>query len=215
MPTIEMKLRGSILPLSALLSCLACLTGCLRLQPSGADPTRHFLLAPLSATNAQPATATGRSQRVLGLALIDLPDYLSPSAFAVRHSETEIHYNDYMQWAERLDKCMTRVMSANLALLLPGDRVNQGPWALKGATFEIEVRAGRFEVDEKGLATLEASWRILRPTQSQPVYEGRTQLSKAGPAPGADTAGAVATLSALLGEFSQEVAQSLRGPVGQ
>src|SRR5262245_55378758 len=87
--------------------------------------TRHFLLAPLpqSATNAP----VGDNPAV-GVGLVKIPDYLSRTSLAVRLGTNEIQYLETVLWAEPLEQSFQRAVAANLARMLPTDRLRLSAW---------------------------------------------------------------------------------------
>jgi len=56
---------------------------------------------------------------------------------------------------------------------------------------------------------LVARWRIMSPGGDRTLKAGESRLTRQGPAPEKDPAGAVRTLSELLGEFSRGVTTAL------
>jgi hypothetical protein len=56
---------------------------------------------------------------------------------------------------------------------------------------------------------LAARWRLVSPA-GQFLKSGQGRFTQDGPSPTADPQGAVATLSRLLGDLSQETAKSIR-----
>jgi uncharacterized lipoprotein YmbA len=78
---------------------------------------------------------------------------------------------------------------------------------------EVYVTLEQFDVDSEGRGVLVARWRLLAPGGEKTLAAGETRLARAGPPPGSDPAGAVATLSGLLEEMSQQLAQTIRAAV--
>jgi uncharacterized lipoprotein YmbA len=179
------------------------LAGCSFLKP--AHPTaRHFVLAPL------PTTGTpGPGGPAVGVGQVRLPAYLFDTSLAVRTGTTEIEYVPSLLWAERLDTGFQRVLAANLSVLLPTDRIRLSAWNREDVSAEVHVAIEQFDVDAGGRGVLVARWRIVAPGGERTLKAGESRLARQGPAPGADPAGAVATLSELVAECSRHVAKAI------
>ena len=193
------------------LAALACtavlLTGCLSLKPR-VDAAQYFLLAPLPppVTNA---VQGGSADLIVGVGPVPLPGYLRRSSLAIRTGDNEVRYDDLRQWAERLEEGIPRVLARDLDLLLPAGQVRTAAWRRGEVTCELYVSVERFDVDEAGRGQLVADWRITSPGAERVLKHGQAGISRAGPAPGPDPAGAVATLSQSLGELARQLAEEL------
>jgi uncharacterized lipoprotein YmbA len=199
-------------PISDLLSLLltlaacACLTGCSFLKP--AKPTaRYFVLMPLPATS--PAL-TAPDTLAVGLGQVKLPAYLFETSLAVRKGTNQIEYLPSSLWAERLDTGFQRVLAANLAILLPTDRIHLSAWKKEAVAAEAYVTLEQFDVDASGRGVLVARWRILSPGGEKTLKAGECRLNRQGSPPDADPSGAVTTLSELLADFSRQLVQALQ-----
>ncbi len=183
------------------------LTGCFGFLKPAKPTARHFVLTPLPA--AEPAAASGGSV-VVGMGQVKLPPYLFNTAFAVRKGANEIEYLPTAFWGERLDTGLQRVLAANLASLLPTDQIRLSAWQSGDVSVEVYVAFERFEVDAQGKGALVAWWRILSPGGDKTLKAGECRLTRQGPAPHTDPAGAVATLSELVADSSRQIAKAIR-----
>jgi len=177
--------------------------GCLNLKPTE-DPTRYFLLT--RAGSAQEASTVKGQGPALGIAQVDVPVYLTKPWMVVRTSETEIRYSDFNKWGEHLDKGIQRVLSEQLTGLLGTDRVYRNFWNQDDVDIKVKLSVHKFEVDLNGRAVLEAQWQIT----GERVSAGHRVIEKVGPAPNADAAGAVQTMSEALAELSRVIATEIQ-----
>jgi hypothetical protein len=181
------------------------LTGCSFLKP--AKPTaRHFVLTPMPPTGLAPAASNSLA---VGLGPVKLPAYLFDTSLAVRKGTNEIEYLPSALWAERLDTGFQRVLAANLAIVLPTDRIHLSAWQKDAVAAEVHVIIEQFDVDATGRGLLVARWRILSPGGEKMLKAGSSRLSRQGSPPDAGTSGAVATLSELVADFSRQLAKAL------
>jgi uncharacterized lipoprotein YmbA len=194
------------LRLLLLLVASASLAGCSFLKPTH-TVVRHFVLTPLPPVVSGSVPANAPS---LGIGQVKIPAYLFNTSLAVRRGTNEVDYQPLALWAERLDTSLQRVLAANLAAVVPTDRIRLSAWRSEDVTCEVYVALESFDVDASGKATLSAWWRVLAPGGETTLKAGRAQLTRQGPPPVSDPAGAVATLSELLVELSRELAQAVR-----
>ena len=189
---------------------LVTLPGCFSFLKPVRSTARHFILTSLPASTN--AIASGITPLAVGVGYVTLPAYLFNPSIAVRSNANEIAYLDSALWAERVDLGLQRVLAANLATLLPTDRIRLSTWRPEEVAVEVYVAVERFDVSAIGQAVLTARWRILSPAGKQTLHTGECRLTCAGPAPAADPAGAVASLSELAAELSRQLAEAIGRP---
>jgi len=184
------------------------LAGCSFLKPSDVTP-RSFVLAPLPAS-AAPFSHPGGG---VGIGIVKIPGYLVKNSIAVRQGTNQLAYLEKAVWAERLDRGLQRVFAANLASLLPTDRISVSAWRPQDVNIEVFVTIEQFDVDQKGRGVLAAWWRLLSPDNERELKAGKFRGVRSGPAPEADTQGAAGTLSELAADLSREMAEAIRAAV--
>jgi|OpeIllAssembly_1097287.scaffolds.fasta_scaffold123937_1 hypothetical protein len=200
--------RCSDLPLLLLaLGACACLTGCFGFLKPAKATARHFVLTPLPA--AEPAKVTPGALAV-GVGQVKLPAYLFNTSVAVRKGTNEVEYLPSALWAERLDTGFQRVLAADLAIILPTDRIHLSAWQKDAVAAEVYVTIEQFDVDASGRGVLVARWRILSAGGERILKTGGIRLAHQGQPPDSSASGAIATLSDLVAEFSRQLAQALQ-----
>jgi uncharacterized lipoprotein YmbA len=195
---------------AALLAVVAILyagvSGCSVLKPAKSS-ARHFVLTPVSPVGS--ATVTPGCIAV-GLGKVRIPPHLFNTSLAVRKGTNEIEYLPSAFWAERLDSGFQRVLAANLAILLPTDRVLLSGWQRNEVMAEVYVTLEQFDVDASGRGVLVARWRILSPGGEKVLKAASSRLSRQGPPPDRGVSGAIGTLSALVADFAGQLASALK-----
>ena len=180
------------------------LAGCTVLKPSGVNP-QSFILTPLPA-----ATAPSHAGGGVGVGLVKIPGYLFKNSIAVRQGTNQIAYLEKAVWAERLDRGLQRVFAANLASLLPTDRVSLSAWRPQDVNVEVFVTIEQFDVDYNGRGVLAAWWRLLSAGHERELKAGQFRSVHTGPPPGSDPQGAAATMSELAADLSREMAEAIK-----
>jgi uncharacterized lipoprotein YmbA len=146
----------------------------------------------------------------VGLGQVKIPAYLFNTSLAVRRGTNEIEYLPSAYWAERLNTGFANVLAADLAIALPTDRIYLSAWPRDQVTTEVYVTLEQFDVDEGGTGILVARWRLGSPGGEQLLKAGTSRFAQQGPRPDDNPAGAVATLSSLIADFSRQLAQALQ-----
>ena len=139
---------------------------------------------------------------------MNLPGYLAKDSIAVRKATNEIEYLENAVWAEGLQQGFLRVLTADLATRLPNYQFRLASWRREDVALEIYVTVQQFDVDTTGHGVLVAGWRVLSPGGGKTLKAGEFRASRPGPRPEADVQGATATLSHLVGDFSNELAKT-------
>jgi uncharacterized lipoprotein YmbA len=180
------------------------LAGCSNLRPV-VHEVRYFVLTP----EAKPDSAPLHYNQPLGISPVVVPDYLLDKRIAVHRGSSEIHYSENLQWAERIDKNIQRVIAANLTSLLGATNVLLSAWRREEVGAEIHVALERFELDDQGQVTMKGRWLITAPGSTMTRGTGFSTISRPGPSLANNPDDAIQTLSGVLGELSREIAASL------
>ena len=181
-------------------------TGCQSLRPV-ADLTHYYVL---SATAAAPAETPSNRDLTIGIAPVEIPAYLQNSRIVVRRGTNEIHYSEFREWAEHLDKGIQRALAVDVSTLLPGARTVTSAWQSTDVKVEVYVSVHRFELDESGEVTLDCQWRIVGPGETRVLRLNHFTVRKKGPLLANNPTGAMHSLSESLADLSKEIAQALR-----
>jgi uncharacterized lipoprotein YmbA len=203
-----MKSESCLLRLTFVAVTGMLLTGCLLKRAT--DSTRHFVLSPISRDEPAP---TATKHLSIGIGFVKMPSYLLRNSVAVRTGANEIEYLEDARWAERLDQCFQRTLAANLSRLLSSDSVHVADWGRDQMSTRVFITVQRFDVDRQGRGALIAQWRITVPDSDEPLKSSEARLARTGPSPHGNADVVATTLSELAGEFSRELAQSIRESV--
>lgn len=162
---------------------------------------KHFILTPLSASGN---ALTAAQAPAIEVGFVKMPSYLLRESMVIRKSASEIEVLDDAVWAEQLDEGFRRVLQENLSSA--SDQAQLSATGRNEATLRLSVDVEQFDVDAQGQGTLLANWRITEPGASKPMKSGQAHLTKSGPPPRGNPQAVATTLSALIGEFSGELA---------
>jgi len=198
--------RCNYLCLLLMMSGLGLLPGGCVIKPARV-PTRYFVLAPIPGRRYAPADG---QPLFVEVPLVKMPSYLLRDSMVVRKGADEVEYLETALWAERLDQSFRQTLAENLSLLLASDRAYLAAAERDRVVLRVSVNVQQFDVDTEGRGTLLAGWRLTAVGADKPMKIGQAHLTRPGPPPRGNSQAIATTLSALLAEFSRELAQSLR-----
>lgn len=184
-----------------LLSCLI-LAGCLGTSP----PSQFYMLEPLATRQANPGVQT-QETLLIALAPVRVPGYVDRPQIVHATGPNAYRLDETNRWAEDLAGNIARVLTQDLAVLVPAEVVPlNGSARAREAKLKLSLNILEFHVDERGQAHLTAQWQITRPDGSGP---GR-QASYAAPASDRDYALMVKGLNQCLNQLDRDLAAALR-----
>ncbi|WP_232505543.1 PqiC family protein [Legionella clemsonensis] len=97
----------------------------------------------------------------IGIDGINTPSYIEKPQLMIHCSPHQLKLEEYHQWAEALDKNITRVIETDLSTLLPGSIVESSPWDVKfKPDFHLQIDISQFEIDVNGNSILRAEYLI-------------------------------------------------------
>ena len=195
------------LALSLLIAGLS--AGCGILAPLS-NPNKFFSLVSLPQAPQAGMQRDNVGDTTYALGPITLPAYLDREGLVTRVSPTQLRYSPVDYWAAPLKDNITSVLLQNLTALTGSNRILVYPWPNNAKfDYQITVEVLRFEKTASGDGQLTARWAIKDGRTQNDLIVRESQFTH--PASAADTAAAVAALSAALGDLSQEIATSLHG----
>ena len=188
----------------------SCLVGCSLVSPPKGVSPRSFVLAPISSPS--PTGRTSSKDIVVGIHAVKMPGYLSGKSFAMRRENNEIVYLESAVWAERLDTSLQRTLAADLARLIPTDRVRLTRWGAEAVAVEVDVNVDRFDVNSRGEGVLVAWWRLLSPGDAKVLASGIFSANRKGPPPDKDPLGASTLMSHLASDLAETLTRAIKEP---
>ena len=190
-----------------LVSCgvaLFVLSGCFGSTP----PTQFYLVPPLTGgATASPASA-GQRDLTLGVGPVTVPPYLDRPQIVTRTSRAKLTLADFDQWAGPLADTIARVLSEDLALLIPTERVVLYPWPRNiDPDYQVTVDVLQFDRGPGGEVVLVARWGLVDRDGKELVMR-RSRLSQA--AGGTDYEATVTAMGRALEALARDMAATLQ-----
>jgi uncharacterized lipoprotein YmbA len=168
-------------------------------------PARLYVL---SAVAREPSVAEGVAPRgVLGVQRVTVPAWMDRPEITARTGTGEIVPDPLARWGEPITRGIQRVVTEDLAALLPGHHLVAAPYPAGqpvGHRVDIAITEGGRQPD--GRVLLEARWAIL--ARDGAVLVQRRSSYHTGAA--GTAAATVAATSEALGSLSREIAAAVR-----
>ena len=202
-------MRTRPLTLVAALSCALLLAGCVSLKrtPAARFFVLRSLVEPLPASGAAPGSS-------LGVLDVRLPGHLERPQLIVWRAPNEVRVDEYTRWAEPVTDAVARVLTENLAALLPEHLVVRYPWpASTKLIARIGVEIETFAPQPNGEVLLEGRWGVLTPDVERALVQRPFRLRRGPLVPGpqgADPGQSVQAMSELLADLAREIAPAVR-----
>src|SRR5215813_10445740 len=195
-------LRTRVLVLGGV--ALFVLSGCLGSTP----PTQFYLVPSLTGPDTAPPVSAGPRDLTLAVGPVTVPPYLDRPQIVTRTSRAKLTLADFEQWAGPLADTIARVLSEDLALLIPTERVVLYPWPrTMDPDYQIMVEVLQFERGPGSQVVLVARWSLLdRDGKELALRTARINLT----AGGTDSEATVTAMGRALDALAQDMAATLR-----
>lgn len=178
-------------------------SGCL-LKRSPASST--YVLEPTEARS--PGAPSGPTVAVVGMARVSVPDWLDRPQVLARTASGEIVADDLSHWGEPLPRGIQRVLTENLAVLLPDHRILTEPISPR-LTVDVRVEVTIVDVAHQGdgAVLVETRWDVID-GKGEPLVRRRSSGRGHTTAPGAQRI--VTGVNEALATLSREIADAIR-----
>ncbi|MFA6411337.1 MAG: PqiC family protein [Syntrophales bacterium] len=174
------------------------------------QPARFYTLNGISKPD-NASSAAGKAE-IIGVGPISIPDSLDRPQIVTLSGENEVRIAEYDRWSS--GSCrdeIARVMTENLAVLLPLQRVVSYAWGRRvSLNSQITVDVLRLDGVLGKSVVLKANWAILEESGTKTILVRRSDISE--PVSGGDYASFAAALSRALGTLSREIAAAVQSP---
>jgi len=178
---------------------LCSLTGC------SSKPSKFYVLNTLPLQAAKPI----KHRVYLGVGPITVPEYLQQPQIVSRLEGNNVKVNEFQRWAEPLQDAVERILTQNLALLVPSETISTYPWtADTRVDYRVIVEVVCFEPEPGGESVLLARWRITNKDDSK-TYIARTAQYHY-PSNLKNYNEMVASMNQNLSHLSQDIAEHIR-----
>lgn len=173
-------------------------------------PARFYTLNGISKPDNASPSAAGKTE-VIGVGPVSIPDSLDRPQIITISGENEVKIAEFDRWSGSCRDEIARVLTENLSVLLPSQRVVSYAWGRRvSLNRQITVDILRLDGGLGGKVILKVNWAILEENGTKTIMVRRSDISE--PVNGGDYASFVAALSRALGTLSREIAAAAQSP---
>lgn len=182
-------------------------SGCVLKRSKGAQ---IYVLDPVAAAGAGAGSATLREAplSVVGVLKVTVPGWIDRPEITRRAEGGEIVADEFARWGEPIGRGIQRVLTENLAALLPDHRVVAAPFAPSLVVHHrVDVTITEATRQTNGTVLVEARFALVGP-KGETLVQQRSSHRARGAVAG--SLGAVTGASEALGGLSRDIADALR-----
>ena len=181
-----------------LLIMLGLLTGC-------SSKSNFYQLHPKTVQTAESHKHTRGT--VIGIAEVEVAEYLKKSEVVTRMSAGRIHVHEKDLWAGSFAKNIQSVLMHNISDILPGYTFLSYPWEEPlNDKYRIYITIDRFDGYEAGNVTLQGRWSLVDKDENNVRYSESIHYTAAG---GKTLDEIVDAQSKLLNTLSKRIAAKI------
>jgi len=169
---------------------------------SGCTLSNYYVLS----TASQPKESYAYKSEVIGVEKVTVPEYLFKREIAVAKSSSQVIFLDGSQWAEDMDKGLTRRVIAFLQKKFEQPGVYAYPWGTDSQPdIKVKVQVTRFIAQGESVY-LDANWEVRDMRTDKRI---RKLFSTTVPTQ-ADAASIVDTMNKAFSQLEEDVARGVR-----
>lgn len=169
------------------------------------SPTRYWTLSVVA-----PPTAEARREKPveLGVGPVTVAEYLDRPQIVRRAGDNRLVLAENDNWPEPLASLIARVLTDDLAAMLPGARVHPLPArTVPDLDYRVEVQVNAFEGVGDDRALLDARWTLLRDRDGRVLLVRRSRIER--PVAGGDIGALAAALSEAVAYLARDIADAV------
>ena len=173
--------------------------------------SRHaqiYILDSITAAGAGAATLREAPSSVVGVLRVTVPGWIDRPEITRRAAGGEIVADDFARWGEPIGRGIQRVLTENLATLLPDRRVVAAPFAPSVVVdHRVDVTITEATRQTDGTVLVEARFALMGPKGETLVQQRSSHRAKVAVA---GSGGAVTGANEALAGLSRDIADALR-----
>ncbi len=176
---------------------------------SATAPSKYYVLSPIKDT-ATASFPDADKIWVIGVGPIKFPKYLNRSQLIRLTGDNEVAVEEFNRWAEPFDENFTRVLRANLTMLLASSYAIDYPWKrAMNVQYQVTLDIHQFEADPGGNVNMTAHWAIFNLKKGKKLEVAR-KFSYSQKIDGIDYVKIVAEQSRALEMLSRDIATEMQ-----
>ncbi len=176
------------------------LAGC-----STTPAVKYYTLNPCPGMQPDISQAVSGDTLAIGVGPVEFPSYLDRPQIVTRISQNRVYVSEFHRWAGSLQEDFLRVLTKNISMLLPADRVAAHPWKKQfSPTYRIKLNVEQFDGRLGKDVILGVTWSVAKQKdEKNPVVKKNSLIKEAVSTE--DYEAIVAAKSRAIAVLSQEI----------
>lgn len=153
------------------------------------------------------------SSVIIGIGPVKVPEYQNRPQIVTQDTNNLLTFAQFDRWGEPLEIALSRLVSANLSVLLPGATLEMSPWNLAvPVKYQVIMDVVRLESRLDQDLALTVQWSVVDLENKKTMLTKRSEFSK--PIEPHSYFGLVKTLSMECASLSGEIARTISSLAG-
>jgi uncharacterized lipoprotein YmbA len=140
---------------------------------------KYYILNP--SLNIQPDNfqAVSRDVIAIGVGPVELPKFLDRPQILTRKSQSQVMVSEFHRWAGSFSEDFLRVLTKNISMLLPAERVAAYPWTDQfSPTYRITLTVDQFDGQFGGDVVLNVTWFVWNQNETNEPIVKHTRIKE-------------------------------------
>jgi len=179
------------------------LAGC-----STTPAVRYYTLNPSFEMQPDISQAVSGDTLSIGVGPVEFPKFLDRPQIVTRKSQHRVEVSEFHRWAGSFSEDFLRVLSRNISMLLPADRVAAYPWTDHfPPTYRIQLTVEQFDGRFGGHVVLNVTWSVWNQKNTNKPVIKHTLIKEPVSAENYDAL--VAAQSRAIGTLSRAIVKEI------
>ncbi len=176
------------------------LAGC-----STTPAVKYYTLNPCPGMQPDISQAVSGTTPAIGVGPVGFPSFLDRPQLVTRISQNRVEVSEFHRWAGSFQEDFLRVLTKNISMLLPADRVAAHPWKKQfSPTYRIKLNVEQFDGRLGKDVILGVTWSVAKQKdEKNPVVKKNSLIKEAVSTEGYEAI--VAAKSRAIAVLSQEI----------
>jgi hypothetical protein len=171
-------------------------------------PVKYYALDPYFELRGENSPAVVQSPLAIGVGPVEFPKMLDRHQIVTRKTRYQVDVSDYHRWASSFSEDFLRVLTRNIATLLPTDRVVAYPWADGfSPTCRLHLIVEQFDGRFGGDVVLKVAWSVRNQADQKAPVTKHARITE--PIHGETYDELVAAQSRALGTLSRAIVDEI------
>ena len=167
---------------------------------------KYYTLNPSFDSQPDNFQAVSGEAFAIGVGPVEFPKFLDRPQILTRKSQSRVMVSEFHRWAGPFSEDFLRVLTKNISMLLPAERVSAYPWTDQfSPTYRITLTVDQFDGQFGGDVVLNVTWFVWNQNDANETVVKHTRIKEPVSAENYDAlveahSRAIATLSSAIAD---------------